>query len=274
MPDEEAHEPEGVRLAAQARRVAAEGLMAARGGGDLATTAREVMARLRALAEEQEHRALATGPRPACRPGCPHCCHGTRVDVLPPEAIVLAQALTGDGSDAPLARVRAAARAARGLSREDRHRQRLPCVLLDPDGGGRCSLHALRPLACRAMSSFDAAACAAALADPTRDRRLRKHRALHAAHSAVAAGARIALAAAGLDARVLELATALDLVCARPDASLRWARGERILAPAAVERVTGEPDPDDPLAAALARVLGRRTTPNQRKAARRARRGR
>gem|GEM_PF-1714988 len=274
MPDDPAREPENVRLAGQAHRVATEGLTAARARGDLEATAREVMARLRALAEEQELRALAAGPLPACRPGCPHCCHGTRVDVLPPEAVILAEALMGDGHGATLARVRAAARAARGLAREDRHRRRLPCVLLDPDGGGRCSLHALRPLACRAMSSFDAEACAAALADPTRDRRLRKHRALHAAHSAVAAGARIALAAAGLDARVLELATALDLVCTQPEVSRRWARGERIFAPAAVERVTGEPEPDDPLAAALARTLPPRTTANQRKAARRARRGR
>ena len=214
-----------------------------------------VMSQTHAEGERWQHQVLATGPRLACREGCPWCCYGTKVDVLAPEALVIAAELLREGTD-PRS-IRESARRVEHLSREDRHRQRVACPLLD-EARGRCSVHALRPLACRGHGSLSARDCQHALEQGEEDRAIPKHVPLLLVHSAVSAGLRLALKQAGLDGRVLELSSALDVALSHGGAPERWARGEKLFGQAIP---SGTPVRD-------------RATPskNQRKATRRARR--
>jgi Fe-S-cluster containining protein len=214
-----------------------------------------VMSVAYAEGERWERSALATGPRLACREGCPWCCYGTRVDVVAPEALVIAAQLRIVGTDPHL--IRETARRVEHLSPEDRHRQRVACPLLDA-ARGRCSVHAIRPLACRGHGSLNAGVCQSALEHSEEDRAIPKHVPLLLAHSAVSAGLRLALGQTGLDGRVLELSSALDVALSHRGAADRWARGEKLFGQA---MPSGTRDRDRTAA-----------SKNQRKAARRARR--
>jgi Fe-S-cluster containining protein len=225
--------------------------------GALATgeLARHVMSQTHAEGERWERQALAAGPRLACREGCPWCCYGTQVDVLAPEALVIADQLLKEGTD-PRS-IREIARRVEPMSAEDRHRQRVACPLLD-EARGRCSVHPIRPLACRGHGSLRARDCQSALEHSEEDRPIPKHVPLLLVHSAVSAGLRLALQQADLDARVLELANAVDVALSHRGAPERWARGEKLFGQAIPN---GTADRDRTAA-----------SKNQRKAARRARR--
>jgi Fe-S-cluster containining protein len=236
---------------------AAAAVVAELGSGAIAAgeLAGRVMSATRAEGDRWERQALATGPRLACREGCPWCCYGTQVDVLAPEALVIADQLLRGGMD-PRS-IRELARQAEHLSREDRHRQRIACPLLD-QARGRCSVHPIRPIACRGHGSLRTGDCQTALEHSEEERAIPKHVPLLLVHSAVSAGLRLALKQAGLDARVLELTNALDVAMSHRSAQERWAHGEKLfgqaIPPGAVNR--------DRTAASK----------NQRKAARRTRR--
>jgi Fe-S-cluster containining protein len=225
------------------------------GSIDADQLAGRVMSQAHAEGERWERQVLAAGPRVACRAGCPWCCYGTKVDVLAPEALVIAAELVQAGTDLPS--IREHARRVEHLSREDRHRQRVACPLLD-EGRGRCSVHALRPLACRGHGSRSARDCQHALEHGEEDRAIPKHVPLLLVHSAVSAGLRLALRQAGLDARVLELSSALDVALSHRSAAERWASGDKLFGQAIQ---SGTPASDQAEA-----------SKNQRKAARRARR--
>jgi Fe-S-cluster containining protein len=236
---------------------AVAGVLAQGRSGNIALDemARRVMSQAHTEGERWEQQVLAAGPRVACREGCPWCCYGTRVDVLAPEALVIAAELVQAGADLPS--IREHARRVEHLSREDRHRQRVACPLLD-EARGRCSVHALRPLACRGHGSRSARDCQHALEHGEEDRAIPKHVPLLLAHSAVSAGLRLALKEVGLDGRVLELSNALDVALSHRGAAERWARGEKLF---------GQAIPSD------TPVRDRtQASKNQRKAARRARR--
>ncbi len=222
--------------------------------------AQRVMSATFSEADRWEHQLLAVGRRPACREGCPWCCYGTKVEVLAPEALVIADDLVTRGMDLEALGIRATARRVAAMTAEERHRLRVACPLLD-QAEGRCSIHPVRPLACRAHGSLRAADCERALADPANDRPIPKHMPLLVAHSAVSAGLRLALSEAGLDARVLELNRALEVALWHRGASERWARGEKLFGQA----VSGDGAAPPPGTAMRSK--------NQRKAARRARRG-
>lgn len=106
-----------------------------------------------ALYENALAAALAANPpyrdemkRIACRRGCAFCCH-VDVAVTPLEAIRLARL----SRHAAAAGIGVAARADAAAAPRFR-----PCPLLKD---GACSVYDARPFACRALYSFDAAAC-------------------------------------------------------------------------------------------------------------------
>jgi len=119
-------------------------------------------------ASEEIHQARAKGGQArlpiACAKGCSHCCY-LRVEITEAEAEVLAAAITGSGLSRQ-AEVRKRASAVGSLPLEERLRARTPCALLAADGA--CSVHARRPLVCRAANSANSDACARliAAADP------------------------------------------------------------------------------------------------------------
>lgn len=137
-------------------------LSAADGEEALAAVLEEVERRV--AAELRAHRTADT-PAPACGPGCASCC----------TVNVATLAVEGAAAAAFLRRTRGAAgvkdHAAALLEFHDRIRwsddgerirRRLACPFLDARGA--CAIHPVRPLACRSLTSLDAAECVGALA--------------------------------------------------------------------------------------------------------------
>ena len=136
--------------------VAMEMLQGCRNREDLA----QGVAAFAVLVEE-----LAGDSEVACRAGCPHCCLLT-VTVLIPEAAAIALHLAGKHSFEELTVLKAQLDSKRRLVRwmEDGERVRCLhwCVFLD--AGDRCSIHPVRPLVCRGVTSLDRSLCQEALA--------------------------------------------------------------------------------------------------------------
>lgn len=94
----------------------------------------------------------------ACRRGCDHCCH-LPVGVTYGEVLRLLAAV----ERLPPLPEHVAAEARRTAAMPWRALVAQPCPLL---ADGACTVHAARPLACRALASSDADACARALRGP------------------------------------------------------------------------------------------------------------
>jgi hypothetical protein len=238
-------------------------------GPGLAALPATLMAAVRALGTELQEQALAAGRRPACKEGCAWCCYGTRVELVAPEALVIASTLTSPDQESMRARIRETARRVQSMSAADRHRERIACPLLDVERG-TCSIYAVRPLACRGLGSMNAEACRDALAHSDEDRPIPKHLPLLLSQSAAATGLRLALGRAELDERPLEATAAIDIALSHRHAAQRWAAGEKLFGPAAT---TTRAWPAG-AAARFGPMPSPAATKNQRKALRRAQRGR
>jgi len=191
----------------------------------------------------------------ACREGCDWCCHGTKVDVIAPEALAIARYLTeGATGDDELvavgARIAAHAERLRAMTLDERLKSRVPCPLLDTTSG-RCSVHDVRPLRCRSHHSFDASSCETASRTGNGDHVIDKYADVIAVFEAAIFGQKKALAESHLDHRSFELTLALDVALNAPDAAIRWARGERVFDAAWHQWPDQQASPDD---AALRRL--------------------
>jgi hypothetical protein len=161
----------------------------------------------------------------ACTKGCAYCCH-TFVAVTPPEAFRLADAVrSGRASGMSADTVRARGKLLIGVRPGDRIGRKLPCPLLVD---GACSVYRHRPLACRQATSLDLGACI----DEYEGRNLDARIPISGAYLNFASNAHIALLGAmratGLPTDALELAAALDVALAMPDAEARWLAGEDV----------------------------------------------
>lgn len=173
--------------------------------------------------------AMASEPpdRPiACQRGCSACCQA-KVLVVAPEVLRIAahlrETLGEEALGALLERVREADGKTRGLSRAARAEARVPCPLLDAEGG--CSVHAVRPLVCRSWTSYDAGACERYWWETPSGRLSPPQYALgYELSQAVLAGLGKACFDTGRDGTPLELIAALRIALERPNAGERWHR--------------------------------------------------
>jgi Fe-S-cluster containining protein len=182
-------------------------------------------------------RGLAAGrpagePPAACGPGCAACCT-VNVATLAVEGAVAAGHLR-----AALAPARAAALAAelaafhdrvRWLEDGERIESRARCPLLD--AAGRCTIHPVRPLACRSVSSLDAADCRrvmAAGADEEDGRVVRMDLLQRALYLEALAAAGEAVARRGLDARCRDVTGMVGLFLADPALAPAFLAGRRL----------------------------------------------
>ena len=176
----------------------------------------------------------------ACRKGCGYCCH-TWVGATAPEIFLLAQEVRNrkakPGTATSMAAVAARAAEASNLNIGERFGAKIPCALLE---NSSCSVYAVRPGACRQVTSTDLAACIDEYEgrDEGGDVPVSQLYLDHARNSGAALAG--ALAACGLDGRVYELNAALARALSASDSEARWLAGVDVFAGIA------QAPPDDP----------------------------
>jgi Fe-S-cluster containining protein len=169
-------------------------------------------------------------PQPvACREECDACCYN-RVELTPPEALIIAHHIAGNFSAAEKEAV--LANLARNLARTQGQdpaavagmRAELPCPLLRDR---RCSVYPVRPLVCRAMHGLDRERCAGELSTGSlAASTYYAHR--HEIALSVSTGVREGCRAAGLQSGALNLAQALDDFFSQGNPVERWINGEEV----------------------------------------------
>lgn len=209
--------------------LASGALSRARDEGDLA----ELLGAAWAIVEEE----LASGrpaqsPAPACGPGCAACCT-LNVGTLAVEGAVAAALLRRSVPATELPALGATLRGfhdrVRWLEDGERIESRARCPLLD--AAGRCTIHPVRPLACRSVSSLDAADCRrvmAAGADEEDGRVVRMDLLQRALYLEALAAAGEAVARRGLDARCRDVTGMVGLFLADPALAPAFLAGRRL----------------------------------------------
>ena len=164
--------------------------------------------------------AVCSGRPMACAAGCPHCCV-LNVAVLLPEAMVIADRQQGRLHPEALATLRGRLAAHRNWGRwmddEERIVRKVVCPLLDE--AGSCSIHQVRPLACRGVSALDRLCCQEAF-DPIigeQERGVPADLMRRAAFDAAFIALATALGSRGLDNRSIELGTGVLAFLESPD---------------------------------------------------------
>lgn len=224
---------------------------------------------------------LTRGRPPACSEGCSRCCHGLKIEASAPEAVAIAEFLSGLAPD-ELAQTREQMREeadyARTLDADARWREQVPCAFLE-DATGQCVIYDVRPFTCRAHTSMSVEQCDAAARDPERRTPIDKHLVPASVFGMAKAAITMACAEANLDPRSFELTNAVSVALNEPRAAERWAAGEPVFDAAVT--------PSDELDAELSlrnlaraglllpeRLLKRPSNRTERNAAKRERRGR
>ncbi|HEX4336912.1 MAG TPA: YkgJ family cysteine cluster protein [Polyangiaceae bacterium] len=202
------------------------------------------------VAAKRAERFLPMFEGVACREGCDWCCHGTKVDVVAPEALAIARYLV-EGATVDAESITAHAERLRAMTLDERLKARVPCPLLDT-ASGSCTVHDVRPLRCRSHHSLDASSCETASVSGNGDHIVDKYADVMGVFEGVVFGQKKALAAAHLDYRSFDLVLALDVALNTPDAALCWAQGERVFDAATHEWPDQQASPDD----AVLRRLG------------------
>jgi Fe-S-cluster containining protein len=165
-----------------------------------------------------------SGLVPACHRGCGWCCHGVKVNVSAPEAILIAEHLSSGNDDLRIA-VQAAAERRRNMNTDEYFISGDACPFLG--ASNECSIYAVRPMACRRHCCLDSSECERAVKNPRLKLAVSQHAPANAAGVIAALALSAAVQDARLDARTFELATAVSLAL-RDGAARRWAAGERV----------------------------------------------
>lgn len=117
------------------------------------------------LAEEDLQQRAIDPSHIACGPGCGSCCV-VNVNILEPEALAIAAYVASHFPENERQRLQVRLehlhRATRWLDDEERMMARKACAFLDTEQS--CSIHPVRPLLCRSLSSTDPGQCHEAIA--------------------------------------------------------------------------------------------------------------
>lgn len=191
----------------------------------------EVIDNARGFAEAMTNKIRhPDSPPVACREGCAWCCH-QNVRVTAPEVFQLAsyidRTMAPDVAQRVRANIAATAPRVRGTNAVARGKLRVPCPLLVDN---RCTVYAVRPLACAEFTSFDVEQCKSAMG--TTFREIIHEKARLVAYKAIQLGLARGLkhSLRKCETQPLELTAALPVAVANPDAAEKWLRGEPIFA--------------------------------------------
>jgi|SRR5579871_1452210 len=195
----------------------------------------------------------------ACAKGCAFCCH-VSVTATAPEVFLAANALREKykgNLETILYRVQAADQKTRTLTSQERALRRIPCALLEDNA---CSIYAARPGACRGFVSTSAKACERGF-NGEHNVQIDTPGVWIALRSAEKQALIAALTASDLLTRCYEFHHALRIALEKPDAELRWLKGEDIFRDVAYERMGPETEAHNQriIAALVAGALGKET---------------
>lgn len=175
--------------------------------------------------------APCRGRSMACAAGCPYCCV-LNVAILLPEGMIISAWMRERLSPPELAAVQRSLAAHRSWARwmddEERILKHMTCPLLDE--AGSCSVHPVRPLACRGVTSLDSGSCREAFAPVVTDEQqtvptdLLRRDAFDTAFTSLAQ----ALLAHGLDDRSIELGAGVLAFLEHPEFSDLYLAGGRL----------------------------------------------
>lgn len=164
-----------------------------------------------------------------CAAGCSACCLVSFVDITPLEALAVAEYVKEKLSAEELAtlRLRLKANAEQRLQwRRGRSTGPIPaCVFLGENG--LCRTYEARPLVCAGVFSFSKSACDSAMPGPS-EMNVPMDREAKAWTAGVSGGMQQALVAAGLDANLYELHSAVLCALETEEAFERWWKREDI----------------------------------------------
>jgi len=173
-------------------------------------------------------------PQVACKKGCDFCCF-LRVRASIPEVLNIADHVqrtwSPDKQADLLARVEANLSAFEGLNAKDRLAKMLPCPLLVDH---TCSIHSIRPIACRSHHSIDVEACKRGLVDPETVQ-IPHFLEVETVISPIVEGIDSAVKGSRLKDDGVTLVSALHIALTEPDAKQRWLKGYDVFAPAVDE---------------------------------------
>jgi hypothetical protein len=164
-----------------------------------------------------------------CKAGCAWCCYPPFVSTTAAEVVCIAiyvrDTLEPSARSALIERLEQRSDSIKSMPPEQQKHARVACALLVDN---RCSVHPLRPLACRGWVSSNVSACEASFATgweapvPNGRRNL-------GITAGVREGMRQALEASGLEDVRLDLTRGLLLLLREPDRIDRWLAGEAVL---------------------------------------------
>ncbi len=165
----------------------------------------------------------------ACRKGCTFCCY-QNVGVTIIEAIAISSGIMLLKPHLA-ARVASQADQVKGMTDGERAKKRMPCVFL---ADGLCSIHDIRPLACRAYFSLNLKDCEEVFEkglSPGAEGNITTFSFPAIFRGAVLAATNAASAERGLQAGSVELTAAVARVLADPGIVDRWFAGEEAFTP-------------------------------------------
>jgi hypothetical protein len=163
-----------------------------------------------------------------CRAGCSFCCH-QNVSVTIPEAIMIALRLD-QAADPRRDAVMQAADDFAGLDNEERIATGRPCPLLVDH---RCSVYSDRPIACRSLTSPDAARCHSAMRSLEAGdgvQPIEIYLVLQFLCSGEQAATRGICRDLGLQDDMVDLTQTIAAILRDPTLIERWAQGEQVFA--------------------------------------------
>jgi len=172
--------------------------------------------------------ALCTGREMACARGCRHCCV-LNVAVLLPEAMRIAETITATAWSALQKRLEFHSNRERWMDDEERMMRAAFCPLLDTDGS--CSIHPVRPLACRGVASLDSGRCKRAfnpIIDDETDRTVPADLVRQTAYDRAFMALGRVLANHGLDERSIELGVGVLAFARNPELKTLFISGGRL----------------------------------------------
>jgi Fe-S-cluster containining protein len=172
-----------------------------------------------------------------CRKGCNFCCH-LLVEVSAPEALTIAEYVRDQFTEAEQAdlmkAIDAHIEATGSMDHKKRFNSRVQCPLLRD---GLCSVYTVRPLACRTWHSFSVEKCQEDFEHPTDHTTAPVNVLALALSGNIRNGLAIALRAARLEYRSLELVRALKIALENPSLMTEWRENPKAFEGAVTDRV-------------------------------------